>query len=323
MSLCNSIKPYISAVQTERSGAFLTSKTSRFRFHAFALLGFGIVLVTFGCAESKTRTFEQDEDGGREFDAGKASDSCTIDRGYQDDIGRGADVISGDLPTGWNDPQWQETVISMLPEDWQDMKEVPLSMTFVHSEWDESDAALDKWEELIGEMHLAVRNGKGYVSYVGYSGCGDPYEAYADRIGNTYRVLISHAFVGFNGCGSSLYTYHIALGASDMNTKIELYKQIELGGEIELLASAQAEDHTADCIGLTPCDAETPCEYENMPQSDVDTPFNMPPGRMNCTYLDACEGAVCAYTREACVMQCGSVECASLESYPLQLSCNE
>jgi hypothetical protein len=283
MKLLNSVPSYFITVhQRSRLGIFARSKTSLLRVNTFGLIGVLIAAAVYGCAGNKN----DDE-----------SDELKV---FIDD----------------------KTLFSQLPEEWQDAKKVPLSMTRAPDEGAGVDAGQSEWEEIDGDMRLAVRDGNGYLSYVGYSGCSDPYDAYADKSENTYRVLLVMTSYDVFACGDGLYTYHIALGASDKNTKVELYRQQALGGTIVKLASARAENGTADCVGLTRCDADNPCENENVVSPD-DDPINMPPGRMNCTVLDACEGAVCAYTREACVIQCGLVECAMLKSYPLQLACNE
>jgi len=60
-----------------------------------------------------------------------------------------------------------------------------------------------------------------------------------------------------------------------------------------------------------------PCES---PECGVSAPCS--DSSLDCISLDACDHAVCISVQAACQAQCGSDDCAVLESYPEQIACN-
>jgi hypothetical protein len=71
-------------------------------------------------------------------------------------------------------------------------------------------------------------------------------------------------------------------------------------------------DAGTDAGSADPCESAPECGLL-APCSDAS---------LDCISLDACDHAVCIAVQAACQAQCGSDECAVLESYPEQIACN-
>lgn len=61
----------------------------------------------------------------------------------------------------------------------------------------------------------------------------------------------------------------------------------------------------AVCAELAACDAAAPCE-----------------AALHCIVVSSCGGPRCIDPADACMLECGTTECALLESYPEQIACN-
>jgi hypothetical protein len=83
-------------------------------------------------------------------------------------------------------------------------------------------------------------------------------------------------------------------------------------GVLTGVGAAEVEAMPAGCAELVPCDVDTPCA--NAGNEDPEEYWE------ECISVVDC-GPVCIAPQEACMMECGELSCAILESYPEQVAC--
>lgn len=169
-----------------------------------------------------------------------------------------------------------------------------------------------------GEITLALREGRGQLTYIASAGCGTPFKALMVREGDGARVL----FRGHNptACGGAYYRMRVVIEDADADTRATVYMQHADDAPVERVGTASAAGDEADCTGLVACGTDEPCDREG-PISE-EFVIDGPDDTHGCATLDVCGGSVCIDRREACMMTCGTADCMVLESYPVQVRCN-
>jgi hypothetical protein len=198
--------------------------------------------------------------------------------------------------------------------------EVELVQAFLTRSFDPSseDAGMTPQSVTPGDITLAVRDGRGQLTYIASATCGEPFEALMARDGDEVRVLFRSR--GATACGGALYRMRVVIEDADADTRVNVYRQEAEAATIERVGNASAAGAAADCEGLVPCSAAQPCDREG-PISD-ELVIDAPDDTHGCTTLDVCGGNACIDHREACLMTCGKPDCAILESYPVQVRCD-
>jgi hypothetical protein len=117
------------------------------------------------------------------------------------------------------------------------------------------------------------------------------------------------------GCMCS-YRVRIPVGVGAAGTEASLFRrnnrEVEDDPQPWLVSTVTVAEETGDCTGMEACSAETGCGLEG----DIDGL------EFGCVELPSCGGAFCAYTAEACTMECGEPTCSIMESYPAQVGCD-
>ncbi|MCA9697613.1 MAG: hypothetical protein KC431_08815 [Myxococcales bacterium] len=150
--------------------------------------------------------------------------------------------------------------------------------------------------------------------------CGEAHEGFIKaRDGGGWDLLLQPVDMhppGLAGCGCAS-RLRGDLGDGTAGTVVDVYRRGSLeenpAGTVDSVGSAAAADMPAGCDALEPCDGVTPCA--NAGNEDPDEYWEQ------CISLAACGGAVCVSYEDACMIRCGELECAILESYPEQVSC--
>jgi hypothetical protein len=122
------------------------------------------------------------------------------------------------------------------------------------------------------------------------------------------------------GCGGAFYRMRVVVEDADADTRVTVYLQKQEGAAIERVGTVGAEGDEADCGGLVACSAAEPCDREGPISEEL--VIDAPRDTHGCATLEVCGGSVCIDRREACMMTCGTADCAILESYPVQVRCN-
>ena len=195
--------------------------------------------------------------------------------------------------------------------------EVELVQAFLARTFDPSDDAGIPEDVTPGDITLAVREGRGQLTYIASATCGEPFEALVVRDGDGVHVLFRSR--GQTGCGGAVYRMRVVIEDADADTRATVYMQQAEGAAIERVGTVSAAGADADCTGLPACSAAEPCDREGPISEEL--VIDAPEDTHGCTTLDVCGGSACIDRREACMMTCGKADCAILESYPVQVRC--
>lgn len=148
--------------------------------------------------------------------------------------------------------------------------------------------------------------------------CAQPYEGFVREREGGWDLLLQPVDMhpdGLAGCVCATKLRGV-LGSGAVGDEVAVFQrpsfEEDAEGEPVALGNANAQDVPAGCADLVPCDVDTPCA--NAGNEDPEEYWE------DCISVVDC-GAVCISPQEACMIECGTLDCAILESYPEQVSC--
>jgi hypothetical protein len=148
--------------------------------------------------------------------------------------------------------------------------------------------------------------------------CSESYEGFVRAREGGYDLLLQPVDMhpaGLAGC-SCATKLRAAVGSGMAGAEVEVYWrpsfEADPVGQPTLVGNANAEEEPAGCEAFVPCNGDTFCSNEGNedPEEYIET----------CYVVSGC-GPVCISPEEACMIDCGTVDCAHQESYPLGTAC--
>jgi hypothetical protein len=199
-----------------------------------------------------------------------------------------------------------------LPEGWENAQPIALAQA-------PASGGCDSGTGVSLEVGLVAGRVQAVVDGL-MTGCGEGYEGFVrERDGGGYDLLVQPIDMhplGLPGCVCNR-RFRGVLGNGEVGMPVDVYRRVSFeedpAGTVDAVGSATIEDVPAGCAALEPCDAQTPCSNEG--NEDPNEYWDI------CVDLQGCGGSVCVSHEEACMIDCGVLDCVSLESNPEQVSC--
>lgn len=199
-----------------------------------------------------------------------------------------------------------------LPKGFENAAKVEVAMGVI---WDaESLCDADAPPELL----VAEVEGELRVAYRDCFACRwEKLEAFVKRKDAGFEILFQPVQTdAVNACGDSSYTLRLYAGEGNVGDTVSVFTRGDLDSEPVKRAEVVAAAEAVDCAGLAPCGVESPCVHEGEKMDERGDDYTM-----GCTSLPSCGGAFCIWDAEACMLECGGLDCAMGESYPLTPVC--
>ncbi len=168
------------------------------------------------------------------------------------------------------------------------------------------------------ELKATVVDGNIRVLFEGCFPCEvEKQEAFVKQTDNGCQILFRPPVLEYhNACGSHLYDMRLMAGPGGAGDTVTVFTQATRDDEPVHKAETPVFADPVDCANLTPCSIDTPCDREGFAMDERSDEYYM-----GCTTLESCGGSFCIWDQEACMMECGTTDCMTLDTDPPVPSC--
>ena len=224
--------------------------------------------------------------------------------------------LAGWLAAGCDGAVESNDNTNSLPDDWKGATRLETSQGMLIEEAD-AGTCLQCNEVSDEKLIRASRrpDGEVHMEIVACTNCAMPLGVYRRQTGDKVEILVNPDYYDVFACGSCTYRTNFSIGELTVGATVDVFFGGYMDDPVEPFGSTTVQDAVDECADRLVCGVDSPCPNEGFDMDELQG------GTIACVNVQACDGPVCVWTVEACMLDCATTDCALAESYPMQTMC--